>query len=142
MELNPSTPPLLGIMLIGIFWVIIGALIVSQTASMLSGSFSVSIIGLILILIGTGLIVVGWGLFTLRRWAFLTALILSILGTIPLFVAFLSFFIFLIESQGRYFDFGELSYLSVVFFFILFVWMSWYLLKKIKFLSEEGQHYF
>jgi hypothetical protein len=133
MESDSSTPPPIGIMLIAIFWIVIGALIFSQTASLLSGPAYASIIGLILVFVGTGLILVGWGLFTHRRWAFLTALILTLLGLIPLFMYTINLVIMMIWSYGYFFDLlTDFSMLFEVLIFLLFVWMSWYLLKNIK----------
>jgi hypothetical protein len=138
MESDPSTSPPLGIMLIGIFWVVIGAMIISQTASLFSGQIITSIIGLILVFIGTGLILVGWGLFIHRRWAFLTALILSFLGLIPFFLLTISFIIYLIGSYTYYLDLlTNLYMVSELLIFLVFLWMSWYLLKKIKLFTKE-----
>jgi hypothetical protein len=139
METESTTSEPLGIVLIATFWIVIGALILSQTSQFLSGSSYYSIFGLILFFIGIGLIVVGWGLLTHRRWAFFTALILSLLGLIPL----LFFVISLVSmiSYGYRYGLDFITSISTLFelvIFILFIVMSWYLFKKIK-LSEKRQ---
>jgi len=83
--------------------------------------------------------VVGWGLLTRRRWAFFTALILSLLGLIPL----LFFVISLVSmiSYGYRYGLDFITSISTLFelvIFILFIVMSWYLFKKIK-LFEKRQ---
>jgi hypothetical protein len=139
METESTTSEPLGIVLIATFWIVIGALILSQTSQFLSGSSFDSIFGLILFFIGIGLIVVGWGLLTRRRWAFFTALILSLLGLIPL----LFFVISLVSmiSYGYRYGLDFITSISTLFelvIFILFIVMSWYLFKKIK-LFEKRQ---
>jgi hypothetical protein len=80
-ENTPPTPT--SLVLISIFWILIGTFIVTITSRYLSApsdSYLV-LLGIIPFMIGIGLIMVGWGLLTLRKWAYYTSLIFSLIGT-------------------------------------------------------------
>jgi len=81
---------------------------------------------------------VGWGLLTHRRWAFFTALILSLLGLIPFSFLFINL-VSMISYGYRYgLDFLlNISTLFEISVFILFILMIWYLFKKIKLFEKK-----
>ena len=80
-ENTPPTPT--SIVLISIFWILIGTFIVTITSRYLSAPSDSYLVlfGIIPFMIGIGLIMVGWGLLTLRKWAYYTSLIFSLIGT-------------------------------------------------------------
>jgi hypothetical protein len=139
MESVPSTSTPLGLILIAVFWVVVGTLIISQIAPfLLSSSFVFSIIGLIVVFLGTGFILIGWGLLVLIRWAFFSALILSLLSLIPLALLTISLFISLIMNYRYYIDYlVNLYVVSAVLILLGFILMIWYLLKNISLVQKK-----
>jgi hypothetical protein len=122
-----------GIVVIASFWIIVGAWILSMTSEIFLGSYNQAIIGLIMVFLSTGLIIVGWGLLTQRRWAYMTALIMSVLILIP-FVFLVFSMLMMIPYDLKYgLNFSFVMYtLFELFLFVLFILMAWYLYKKIK----------
>jgi hypothetical protein len=139
MESAPSTSTPLGLILIAVFWVVVGTLIISQIAPfLLSSSFVFSIIGLIVVFLGTGFILIGWGLLVLKRWAFFSALILSLLSLIPLALLTISLFISFIMNYRYYIDYlVNLYVVSSVLILLGFILMIWYLLKNISLVQKK-----
>ena len=134
----PSSPP--GIVAIASFWVILGAWVLSVTSQIFSESPHQETVGLILIFISVGLIALGWGLLTYRRWAYITAFILSLLCLIP-FV----FLVFNLVSTIAYFYIYGFYFFFVIYsliellFFMLFLLMTWYLYKKLKLSPKNNE---
>jgi hypothetical protein len=119
----PSTP--VGFLMIGTFLIFIGALFLSMMSAVFSASSSYNLFASIFLFIGIGLIFLGWGLITLKRWAYFTALILSILGLLPLLIIIPS----MISSiSAGYYYFGSSMFFQL--FFLLFIPILLYLLKK------------
>ena len=96
-EKTPTTPT--GIILISLFWVLVGTWLLalnSQYLTTVHGSY-VSLLAIIPLTAGMGLIVVGWGLLVFRKWAYYTALILSVIcvGFLLLFnIIYLGYWLF------------------------------------------------
>jgi hypothetical protein len=119
----PTTP--VGFLLIGTFWIFIGAFYLSATSAYYSAASYYNPFSSISLFIGIGFILLGWGLIILKKWAYITALILSILGLLPLLIIIPS----MISSiRAGYYSFEASS--SFQFIFLLFIPMTWYLLKK------------
>jgi hypothetical protein len=123
-ENDPSTP--VGFILIATFWILLGAFILSFTSGYLSSSHYYSPFGIIPLMMGIGAILLGWGILTLQRWAYLTCLIVSLLGLLMLLITVPS----LISSLfgGYYLDNTTTAFLQLIPF--LFIPMVWYLFKK------------
>jgi hypothetical protein len=119
-ENTQSTP--VGIILIATFWIFLGILLLSMTSGSLSGSYY-SLFSVIPLFIGIGLILVGWGLLTLKKWAYYTTFILSVLGLLSLVSAVPSLIYIII---GHYY--GIASFFPLISF--LFIPMVWYLFKN------------
>ena len=137
-ENTPSAPT--SIVLISIFWILIGTFILAITSRYLSAIYSYNILpfGLIPFMIGIGLIMVGWGLLTFRKWAYYIALIFSLLGTIFLLI-FNTFFIgFRFLSDWYYIDIETILLTSVpIIFLLMFVFMFWYLIKNKNYFEKK-----
>jgi hypothetical protein len=84
METEPDPIAPTSIVFISIFWILIGTFILSIYSRYLSSSDYYNVLGIIPFLIGIGLIIIGWGLLTCRKWAFYSALILSLIGLLIL----------------------------------------------------------
>ncbi len=136
---NTSTAPT-SIVLISIFWILIGTFILAITSRYLSTIYSYNILlfGLIPFMIAIGLIMVGWGLLTFRKWAYYIALIFSLLGTIFLLI-FNTFFIgFRFLSDWYYIDIETILWTSVpIIFLLMFVFMFWYLIKNRNYFEKK-----
>jgi hypothetical protein len=120
---TPSTP--VGFLLIGTFWIFIGTLFLLMTSAFSSATSYYNLLASVPLFIGIAFILLGWGLISLKKWAYVTAYILSILGLIPLLIIIPS----MISSvMAGYFSFE--SSMSFQLVYLLFIPMAWYLLKK------------
>ena len=137
-ENTPTVPT--SIVLISIFWILIGTFILAITSRYLSAIYSYNILlfGLIPFMIAIGLIMVGWGLLTFRKWAYYIALIFSLLGTIFLLI-FNTFFIgYRFLSDWYYIDIETILRTSVpIIFLLVFVFMFWYLIKNRNYFEKK-----
>ena len=121
-ENNPSAPT--GFILIATYWIFFGVLLLSTISGSLSSRYF-NPFPFIFLLISIGLILVGWGLLTMKRWAYRTTLVLSIIGVISLFyIGPISISMLF----NRYYSFGITTILLFASF--LYIPMLWYLLKK------------
>ena len=113
MESQSTQDTPLGVLLIAAFWIFIGVLVLS----MMSQFYGVS--SFIFVIPGIFFIFVGWGLIILKAWAWIVALILSIIGLIPtlLFLPYIG---------------SILSNMPCLTVFLLFLPMIWYLLRTQK----------
>jgi hypothetical protein len=88
MEQDPALVAPTSIVFISLFWIVLGTFILSIFSGYLSASSYYSLLGVIPLMIGIFLIMMGWGLLTCGKWAFYSALVLSLIGflisTIPL----------------------------------------------------------
>jgi hypothetical protein len=117
MEPESSKNSPLGILLIATFWIFVGVLVLS----MIPQFYGVS--SFIFVILGIFFIFVGWGLIILKTWAWIAALILSIIGLLPM-VGFLPYFFY---GLG-----GGLSSMICFPVFLMFLPMIWYLLRTQK----------
>ena len=117
MEPESTKDSPLGILLIATFWIFVGVLVLSMMPQFYGAS------SFIFVILGIFFIFVGWGLIILKTWAWIAALILSIIGLVPM-LGFLPYFIY---GLG-----GSLSNMICLPVFLLFLPMIWYLLKTQK----------
>ncbi len=137
-ENTPSAPT--SIVLISIFWILIGTFIIAITSRYLSAIYSYNILpfGLIPFMIGIGLIMVGWGLLTFRKWAYYIALIFSLLGTIFLLIINTFFIGYRVLSDWYYIDIETILWASVpIIFLLMFVFMFWCLIKNKNYFEKK-----
>jgi hypothetical protein len=137
-ENTPTAPT--SIVLISIFWILIGTFILAITSRYLSAisSYNILLFGLIPFLIAIGLIMVGWGLLTFRKWAYYIALIFSLLGTIFLLIFNIFFIGFRFLSDWYYIDIETILWTSVpIIFLLMFVFMFWYLIKNKNYFEKK-----
>lgn len=131
--MNPEDIPVVptSIVFISIFWILVGALILSIASRSLAYTHSNNPFGTALLLIGIFFIMVGWGLLTCKKWAFYTALIFSILGLLPTILS-LSYMVFSLLAWGWYaFDFGTfVRAITPLLSFLMFALMFSYLIKN------------
>ena len=130
-ENTPPTPT--SLVLISVFWILIGTFLVTITSGYLSTSYHSypSLFGITPFMIGIGFIMVGWGLLTLRKWAYYTSLIFSFIG-IGILLIFNAFYL----GSRILYDWNYLS-IETIFqtllplsFFLGFVFMIAYLIKN------------
>jgi hypothetical protein len=117
MEPESTKDSPLGILLIATFWIFVGVLVLSMMPQFYGTS------SFIFVILGIFFIFVGWGLIILKTWAWIAALILSIIGLVPM-VGFLPYSIY---GLG-----GGLSSMICLPVFLLFLPMIWYLLRTQK----------
>jgi hypothetical protein len=135
METKPDPIAPTSIVLISIFWILIGTFILSIYSRYLSSSDYYSVLGIIPFLIGIGLITIGWGLLTCRKWAFYSALILSFFGLL-IFTFPLTSMVFAWFS----YDFNIEMYLQEslpLLFFLGFVTMVIFLIRNKHFFDKK-----
>ncbi|MBE3135804.1 MAG: hypothetical protein IMZ43_00160 [Thermoplasmata archaeon] len=140
MENAPSTP--VGIVLIATFWIFVGTWLLSITSGLISNSSYYNLFALIPFFISIGLILLGWGLLTLQKWAFYIALILSLLGLLPLVFIFIGEVSWLLSMNSYRYGLDFYTSIRAIFeisFFILFVLMSCYLFKKLGSLKKDNE---
>jgi len=138
MENAPSTP--VGIVLIATFWILVGTWLLSITSGSFSNSSYSNLFALIPFFFSIGLIMSGWGLLTLQKWAFYVALILSLLFLLPLvflFIGEVSWFLSMFSYRYGLDFYTSIRTIFEISFFILFVLMSCYLLKKVGSLKKR-----
>jgi len=130
-ENTPPTPT--SIVLISIFWILLGTFIVTITSryfSTPSDSYLV-LFGAIPFMIGIGLIMVGWGLLTLRKWAYYTSLIFSLIGTGILLIFNTLYLGSLIMYDWEYLSIETIYGVFIpISFFLTFIFMVKYLIKN------------
>jgi hypothetical protein len=127
-----------GIVLISIFWILIGTFILSITSGYLFNSHYYSLLGIIPLMISVGAIMLGWGLLTFKKWAYYIALIFSLLGLLPLLFS-LPGMVYMLFSLGRY-GYGYYTNLWAalpILFFVSFILMFWYLIKNIRYFEKK-----
>jgi hypothetical protein len=117
MESENTKDSPLGILLIATFWIFVGVLVLSMIPQFYGTS------SFIFVILGIFFIFVGWGLIILKTWAWIAALILSIIGLVPM-VGFLPYSIY---GLG-----GGLSSMICLPVSLLFLPMIWYLLRTQK----------
>lgn len=130
-ENTPPTPT--SLVLISIFWILIGTFIVTITSRYLSAPSDshLVLLGIIPFMIGIGLIMVGWGLLTVRKWAYFTSLIFSLIGTGILLIFNTVYLGSLIMYDWDYLSI-ETIYRAFIpmSFFLGFIFMVGYLIKN------------
>jgi hypothetical protein len=137
-EKTSTTPT--GIILISLFWVLVGTWLLalnSQYLTTVHGSY-VSLLAMIPLAAGMGLIVVGWGLLVFRKWAYYTALILSVIcvGFLLLFnIIYLGYRLF---SDWHYVPIDTIFILIIPFALLwLFIFIFLYLIKCKKYYENR-----
>jgi len=120
------------IVLIAIFWILVGTFILSTTSRYLSAAYtSYILLGFLPFMIGIGFIMIGWGLLTFRKFAFYAALIFSLLGTIFLLILTIFFLGYRFLSDWYYMSFEMILWATIpILFFLMFVAMTGYLIKN------------
>jgi hypothetical protein len=82
-------------------------------------------------MIGIGLIMVGWGLLTLRKWAYYTSLIFSLIGTGILLIFNTLYLGSLIMYDREYLNIETIYGAFIpISFFLMFIFMVRYLIKN------------
>jgi len=133
METQNTSPAPTSIVLISIFWILIGTFILTITSKYLSVPYAyyTLLFGIIPFMIGIGLIMVGWGLLTYRKWAYYIALIFSLVGTVFLLIFNTLFLSFRLLSDWNYLNLETILWTSIpILFFLMFVFMTGYLIKN------------
>jgi hypothetical protein len=130
-ENTPPTPT--SIVLISIVWILLGTFIVTITARFFSAPSDSYLVlfGVIPFMIGIGLIMVGWGLLTLRKWAYYTSLIFSLIGTGILLIFNTLYLGSLIMYDWEYLNIETIYGAFIpISFFLTFIFMVRYLIKN------------
>ncbi len=136
-----NTPPIpTSIVLISIFWILIGTCIVAIYSRYLSTPYNdyLVLLGIMPFMVGIGLIMVGWGLLTCRKWALYTALLFSLFGLLISIIP-LSGMVVMFFSAGRYsFRFETVLWSSSpLLIFLLFAFMFGFLIKNKKYFEKK-----
>ncbi len=137
-EKTPTTPT--GIILISLFWVLVGTWLLALNSQYLTtahGSY-VSLLAMIPLTAGMGLIVVGWGLLVFRKWAYYTVLILSSICVgllLPFNIIYLGYRLF---SDWYYVPIDTIFILIIPFALLwLFIFIFVYLIKHKKYYENR-----
>jgi len=129
MEDSPVAPT--SIVLISIFWILVGALILSIASRSLSYTHNNTLFGTFFLLLDIFFIVIGWGLLTSKTWAFYIVLIISILGLLPTILSLSSMMFSLFFGGWNVFDYRTLLWSATpLLFFFVFALMVGYLIKN------------
>jgi hypothetical protein len=140
METQNTSPAPTSIVLISIFWILIGTIILTITSRYLSASYSsyVVLFGIIPFMIGICLIMVGWGLLTYRKWAYYIALIFSLVGTVIFLIFNTLFLSFRLLADWNYLSIDTILLAIIpISFFLAFVFMTGYLIKNKKYFEKR-----
>lgn len=128
-EDSPVAPT--SIVFISIFWILVGALILSIASRFLSYTHNNNLFGTFFLLLGIFFIMVGWGLLTSKNWAFFIVLISSILGLLPTILSLSSMIFSLLFGGWNVFDYRTLLWsITPLLFFLVFALMIGYLIKN------------
>jgi hypothetical protein len=131
MDTEDSLVAPISIVFISIFWILVGALILSITSGYLSHTHHTNPFGTFLLLLGIFFIVIGWGLLTSKTWAFYIALIFSILGLLPTILSLSSMILSLFFGGWNVFDPRTLFWsMTPLLFFFMFALMVGYLIRN------------
>ena len=135
-EDSPVAPT--SIVFISIFWILVGALILSIASRFLSYTHNNNYFGTFFLLLGIFFIMVGWGLLTCKIWAFFIVLIFSILGLLPTILSLSSMIFSLLFGGLNVFDYRTFLWsITPLLFFFVFALMFGYLIKNKTFFEKK-----